>query len=473
MKNTVNEELLKTDLMKLLGGKESVPFELKSVPPKPPNSLIYSNNGNFGEPEKLPELRSDGVNEIMALPPGWLLKWGITVFLLILLSVLAICNFVKYPDLVKGNLVILPDELPKSIVAHSDGKLEELWIEEEQEIKKGDLAGLIESTANYTEILQLDETVNILYSLVSQNEIEDIASIQLPLLFQLGDLQKPYQAFHDNYIHSKAFIKSGSVMNKRRVMNEEISTLGEIADNLKNQHALQGQEMNLAFEELKKRERIVAKGILPQMEVNTARANYLAKKLAYEQAKNSFSNHQLGKAQKKQELIETDFSITEQKNNLIQSLTVLKNDLETWKRRYLLYAPSDGKVVFTTTIEENQQIKNGQEICFVQPASSHFEGKMGMGQYNFGKVKENQKVIIKLSSYPYQQYGLVSGNIEKISTLPKDSLYQVIVKLPHPLITDSGEEIPFKTGMTASAEIITEDLSLLQRFFSEFRRIIK
>jgi multidrug efflux pump subunit AcrA (membrane-fusion protein) len=380
---------------------------------------------------------------------------------------------VKYPDLVKGNLVILPEELPKSIVAHSDGILEELWIVEEQEIKKGDLAGLIESTSNYTEILELDKTVNLLYSLVNQNEIENIGSIQLPLLFQLGDLQKPYQAFHDNFIHSKAFIKSGSVMNKRQVMKEEISTLGEIADNLKNQHTLQEQDMNLAFEELKKRERLVAKGILPQMEVNTARANYLAKKQAYEQAKNSFSNHQLGKAQKKQELIETDFSITEQKNNLIQSLTVLKSDLETWKRRYLLYTPADGKVVFTTTIEVNQQIKNGQEICFVQPASSHFEGKMGLGQYNFGKVKETQKVIIKLSSYPYQQFGLVTGSIEKISTLPMDSLYQVYVRLPHPLITDSGQEIPFKTGMTASAEIITEDLSLLQRFFSEFRRIIK
>jgi hypothetical protein len=49
----------------------------------------------------------------------------------------------------------------------------------------------------------------------------------------------------------------------------------------------------------------------------------------------------------------------------------------------------------------------------------------------------------------------------------------VKVNFPNQLKTDSQYEIPFKNGMTATAEIVTEELSLLDRFFSEVRRVVK
>ena len=52
-------------------------------------------------------------------------------------------------------------------------------------------------------------------------------------------------------------------------------------------------------------------------------------------------------------------------------------------------------------------------------------------------------------------------------------LYFVDVELPQKLITSYNKEIDFKQEMQGSAEIITEDLRLIERFFYQFREVLK
>jgi hypothetical protein len=109
-----SEKLLRTDLKELLGGKTTLPPEFLAPPPiKPP---VFTGD-NDGHNEKLPELRSEAVNEIMTIPPKWLVRWGVTVFCIILVALLFISNMVAYPDLIKGNMVIVSMNYPKSVVA--------------------------------------------------------------------------------------------------------------------------------------------------------------------------------------------------------------------------------------------------------------------------------------------------------------------------------------------------------------------
>ena len=56
-----------------------------------------------------------------------------------------------------------------------------------------------------------------------------------------------------------------------------------------------------------------------------------------------------------------------------------------------------------------------------------------MPQYNFGKLKPGQKVLLKFQAYPFQQYGSVAGKIDHISASPSDSGYLAKVILPEGL----------------------------------------
>ena len=421
--------------------------------------------------EGLPELRSESVNEIMALPPGWLLRWGITCFVFILLLVLVICNFVRYPDLIKGSFLLKADVNPKSVLARTDGLLEDIWVEDNQEVKKDEAIGLIQNSSTYDEIRELERTIDRLLQLTEDDNLDRIHQYELPRLFRLGDIQKAYQTFHNNFIRSKAYLTNGVAIRRREVLSEEEQTLNEIKQHVLDQQELLEQELEMAKQELEKSTRLFEKGYLSNSEINKAKAAYLSQLQAYEQSQSTLSNQRLSQIQKKQEIVEMDQTILEERNNLIQGLTVLKSDIETWKRKYLLLAPSDGKVVFPSVIEPNQFINNGQEVCFVQPKPIGYYGITNLGQYNFGKVEVGQQVLIKLNSYPYERFGILGGEIIEIASLPKDSLYQVKINVP--LTTDMNYNIPPKTGLTGSVEIITENLSLLDRFFSEFRGLIK
>jgi hypothetical protein len=75
-----------------------------------------------------------------------------------------------------------------------------------------------------------------------------------------------------------------------------------------------------------------------------------------------------------------------------------------------------------------------------------------------------QQVNIKFAHYPYREYGMVTGIVERISLVPADNFYVVEVSLPEGLRTSYGKTLPFTQEMPGTAEIITEERRLLARF---------
>ena len=105
---------------------------------------------------------------------------------------------------------------------------------------------------------------------------------------------------------------------------------------------------------------------------------------------------------------------------------------------------------------------------------SAYVAKLKMPAQNSGKVKTGQKVQLRLQDFPDNQYGMLEGNIKSISAVTdQKGFYLIDVNLPQTLITTYQKEIPFKQEMKANAEIITEDLRLIERFFYQFRNIFK
>lgn len=61
-----------------------------------------------------------------------------------------------------------------------------------------------------------------------------------------------------------------------------------------------------------------------------------------------------------------------------------------------------------------------------------------------------------------------------MSQIPdKEGLYFIDVALPEKRITSYHKKIEFKQEIQGAAEIITEDLRLIERFFYQFREIVK
>lgn len=118
------------------------------------------------------------------------------------------------------------------------------------------------------------------------------------------------------------------------------------------------------------------------------------------------------------------------------------------------------------------------KIFAVATISTEKSGKiialLKLNSYGAGKVNNGQRAIIKIDGFPYMEYGTIKGIIMSVGVI-KNSGKSITVQasLENPLITNYGKKIDFHGELTGSAEIITRDISLLERMVYPIKYFIK
>lgn len=117
------------------------------------------------------------------------------------------------------------------------------------------------------------------------------------------------------------------------------------------------------------------------------------------------------------------------------------------------------------------------------PINNQIIGQVNLPENGSGKVKVGQSVIIKLNNYPFNEYGSLKGRVKRISLVTnqqtlsdsqnKINSYLVDIDLPFGLKTNYGLELNFHAESKGSAEIITADRRLIERFFDNLRHKMK
>ena len=98
---------------------------------------------------------SDDMQDIITAVPPWILRWGITLFFMVLVLIIGLSALIRYPDIIKTSLKIDSPNSPKPVVAKISGKLINLLVKENQQVKAGQPLAFIESTANHNEVLMI------------------------------------------------------------------------------------------------------------------------------------------------------------------------------------------------------------------------------------------------------------------------------------------------------------------------------
>jgi multidrug resistance efflux pump len=171
---------------------------------------------------------------------------------------------------------------------------------------------------------------------------------------------------------------------------------------------------------------------------------------------------------------------TEEKNREVELATQannrfneLKSEIKRWKENYLLISPLDGQVSYLSFFYDNEYVALGKSLFTIVPKTQHVFGQAELAISRSGEVKAGQMVNIRLQNYPFEKYGVLTGNIETVSLIPNDGNYLVKVNLPNGLKTTHNSELKVTGQLKGELEIITEDLRLLERIFYQFRRLVR
>ena len=435
---------------------------------------VVNNNGSFetitsfGESEGT-LLRSTAVTELISNKPGYLVRWGITILSLIALCLLAISWFIQYPDTVMAKGFLNSINAPKEVIVQTTGKLVKLFAKEGVPVSKNEALGYMESTANHEEVISLSYLLDTISEKINNNETDAVLQY-LPIRFDnLGELQSSYQIYNQALISFSSYLRNGFYLKKRGMLNNDMNYLQRLHTTLLQQKSLLQQDLSLSDTTFKAHEILKEEKVISAMDYRNEKSKMLAKEMTLPQINSTIISNEGQQNDKRKEVAELENQIQQQKNLFVQALNTFKSQLDDWKKKYLLIAPIDGKISFSTFLQENQQLRQGQVICFINPGNSNYYVETLIPQYNFGKIKTGQEVLLKFQAYPYQEFGRVKGKIEFISNAPSDSGYLAKVILPEGLITNYKKVIQYRTGLSMQADIITDKRRLLERLFSNLR----
>lgn len=126
---------------------------------------------------------------------------------------------------------------------------------------------------------------------------------------------------------------------------------------------------------------------------------------------------------------------------------------------------------YLTNLNNEQYVENQQPLFAVIPENEKVIAIIKILDAAFGKIEKGQKVRMKFSNYPYQQFGQLVGSVAEISKVPSEEGYFVKVSLENGLTTTYNQQIEYKPEMTGVAEVVTEDLRLIERIFNNFRKV--
>lgn len=152
----------------------------------------------------------------------------------------------------------------------------------------------------------------------------------------------------------------------------------------------------------------------------------------------------------------------------------LQTELKSWERNFLLVSPIDGTVNLMGYWSDNQNVNNGDIVFSVVPSlQSMVVGKLLLPIKGSGKVQVGQRANVRLNNYPDQEFGYLEGRVEHISDTPDpNGNYVVELRFPNGLVTNYGIQLPSNRQLQGNAEVITEDIRLIVRFFNPIKKLV-
>lgn len=421
--------------------------------------------------EKGEEFQSDEIHEIIHSVPAWIFRWGISAIILLLCSLIFLMAKISYPDKVIANLRINSINSPKPILSKRNSKITDLLVNEGSHVIVSQPLAYMESIANPREVEKLrKELKKLQLSLTDGN----FYLRKLNVYSNLGEVQSSYEDFYQSFLEFKSTQHQGYYDESKILLEKDIDNLGIVSKQIIEQEKLQRLEMANSEEEYKSYQKLFKAKVISLNEFRLQENKYLLTKHPQYQSRTAIISNDVSINSKKKELLEVTRILTERKEKFLQALNKCITNLDQWIMDYVVTSPSEGKVIFAGPIQKNQNVKIGEELFTINSGSSSFFGELEIPQFNMGEVKVGSKALIKLKSYPYQEYGMIRGKVTFISDVVKnDSLFYGRISLDE---FERGKyktsRIILKNGMQAEVSIITKENTLLQKIYKNISEFI-
>jgi hypothetical protein len=338
-------------------------------------------------------------------------------------------------------------------------------------VTKNTPLAVVENSANFKDVFLLKTIVDTINIDKNEFPFDKLRAVQL------GEIESFFAVFQKESLADDLNSKLQPYKVESSAQSYEAIQLKERLSLLESQKNINQNELVLQKIDVERYEGLFKKGIIAAQEMEKKRLIYLQSQKNYKSFLSTISTlksslNELNRNSTTTRINENKENVNLQRN-VIQAFYQLKKALKDWDLNYVLRSSIDGKVSFLQLWAANQTVSSGDNVFAIIPTNENgYIGKVKAPAQNSGKIKVGQTVNIRLANYPDREFGIIKGFISAISLTPdKDGNLLINVSLPKSLETSYKKQIVFRQEMSGTADIVTEDLRLMERLLYQFRDI--
>ncbi|HBZ67979.1 MAG TPA: hypothetical protein DEO70_14185 [Bacteroidales bacterium] len=421
--------------------------------------------------ERSIEIQSESMDDIMGKQPTWILRRGITVFCMVIVALLIGTWLIHYPDTVTVPVIITSTNPPIEFIAPSGGRIQSFLVKNQQKVEPGDYLVILENPVNTYSIKRLHSLIHLLDSSL-KFQIEP--GLYDANISNLGVLEQPYNRLIQSVKKYRLFCSTSFENEMIKNLNRQIKLLDSQLIKLKSKASIDSFNLTLSqitgdYDSL----RLTLKENSPD-EFDKAGEQLLNNKQTSINKETVLSVIRIEIARLEQHIWESRMTEKKEEQDLLDKTNEAAKDLikqfEIWEKTYVLKSSSTGTVLVWKNWSSGQSVEAGEIVLSIKPEKAErVFGKATIAIENPGRIKVNQKVLIKLQSFPYPEFGVLTGKIRSISGTSANGKCILEIDLTKGLSTNYNRQLPLTYGMTGTAEIITEDKRLLERLIAPLR----
>jgi hypothetical protein len=111
-------------------------------------------------------------------------------------------------------------------------------------------------------------------------------------------------------------------------------------------------------------------------------------------------------------------------------------------------------------------VQSGEELLSILPEGEEMLLEVKVLNRDIGFISQGMKAKVKIATFPFQEFGVVEGEVLQISpnaTIDKELglVFPTRIKLSKHSLNVRGQDVEFNPGMAANAEIVTRQKSVL------------
>ena len=337
----------------------------------------------------------------------------------------------------------------------------------ELESKQFAIANARKNTSTVQQLLSQQRTDILAY----QNKETTLQPLTGWIKQRLEQLQKEKDAHQERLQRLQSLVAQGAI--SQDAIFEAEATLRQIEQQITQ---VQMQEIPTAKErvfEVEQSLRRLDQGITQkQGELNSSLSEIQQLELQLAQKKQEKERSLIADRQKIQqldlEIAQIAGKITDTTNQLASARVKLK---QNW-----LTSPVDGTVLSLNIDNEGKVVNVGETIAEIAPRDSSLILSAMLPNREAGFVEPQMPVKVKLDAYPYQDYGLIQGTVLEVSNDSKQDenfgeAYEVKIALERDYVLNENQQVKFKAGQTATADIVIRRRRILDIFLDPIEKL--